>query len=322
MFARLRQTGNKSGEKQKQERKKNANKSFMLDFYFSGFDSAYSYTCPNDWTYLPETNVNCLISIKLPNISKYSRQVKDLAAVMYKCVKIRKRKFGFKNTFQRNQNIESEQYSVIFGSNDKLKEIDGSQGLDRGKARNSTYIYHQARIFMQETFPSDSYAIFIIFIDNPIPLLLSMSSSMIGDLIFQLRRILFCPLLLNTQYVDVIIYVILKFILCVIKIIQSFNNCDQFKNICYHLLNNYLNMEKKDCLAEIRTLFIDIWCTLLGAASSGKMNDGHMFESSKVIQHLNNCESGNNVLQNTSWKTHKQSNYWEPTPLQPSRSLY
>lgn len=72
-------------------------------------------------------------------------------------------------------------------------------------ARQQEHLLSPARYQLEETFPSLSTTICMIFSDNILPLLVSISSDMICDLLIQLRIILFSPLLPTMQFLDIIL---------------------------------------------------------------------------------------------------------------------
>merc|ERR1712243_534798 len=79
-------------------------------------------------------------------------------------------------------------------------------------ASQQRQILCQARQQMEETFPFLSFTISILFSDNLVILLRSISSSMIGYLIFQIRTILFSPVLITIPFTEIILSVLIKFL--------------------------------------------------------------------------------------------------------------
>jgi len=130
-------------------------------------------------------------------------------------------------------------------------------------------IHHKAKCEMMEKFPFLSSTISTLFSDNLRLLLRSLSSSMIGDLLFQLRTILFSPLLLMVQSLDVVFCVIIRFLHQVsCLILQSVTNCQLQHQEWLQLLDKWeecFHSHKLECLAEVRTLYIQMWCDLITA---------------------------------------------------------
>ena len=65
---------------------------------------------------------------------------------------------------------------------------------------------------MVEQFPSMTTTINHIFSDSPSSLLLTLRSTMIGDLMFQIRIILFSPMLPLVHLLDVVLFKMIRFL--------------------------------------------------------------------------------------------------------------
>ena len=135
-------------------------------------------------------------------------------------------------------------------------------------ARQLEHLLSKARYQMEETFPSLSTTICMIFSENILHLLVSISSSMIGNLMIQLRIILFSPLLPTMQFLDVILFVILRFLQSMVLIVQwaEHSHSQQVSQWLLELEDNcekYSYQHKLKCLHGIRVIFIDIWCKML-----------------------------------------------------------
>ena len=121
---------------------------------------------------------------------------------------------------------------------------------------------------MEDTFPSLSSTISILFSDNTRHLLLSLSCSMIGDLVFQLRTVLFSPLLLMVQSWDVVLCVCIRFLHQVSLILQSVENCQHFHQRWVELQDKckkYFYQHQVECLTQVREVYIDMWCKMVEA---------------------------------------------------------
>ena len=268
-------------ERVKRKEEKPKKKRFKLEFYFPDCGSAYSCICANDWNQCPcapDLHGDRNVTIMLPDITKYRKRLKKVAGIFLNCVKERRQENSCNNTpedcgssctnlIKDQERQPAPKYPPhIFMLNKLWNKIQDStvKGFEHER-----HLYYQAQLHMQETFPLHSYTIFILFTDKPMPLLLSISSSMISDLMLQLKRIIFCPSFLSIQYTDIILYVILRFLHYMSVIIQSLQNCEQFQALCLELLDKYLDIEKLECVGQIRALFIAMWCRVVqGGAGS------------------------------------------------------
>merc|ERR1711942_144803 len=118
----------------------------------------------------------------------------------------------------------------------------------------------QARQQMEETFPFLSFTISILFSDNLVILLRSISSSMIGDLIFQIRTILFSPLRITIPFTEIILSVLIKFLHHVSILLHPACSSCMWEELMDSLRTEQC---KEGCVETIRTGFIDIWCAAL-----------------------------------------------------------
>merc|ERR1712173_180111 len=90
-----------------------------------------------------------------------------------------------------------------------------------------------------------------VFIDSPKSMLMSLSSSQISELLFNLRILLFSPLLPMISFLDTILFMITKFLDCVILVLD-------------HAELQWSGGEKQGlCLDNIRKNFVMIWCYLI-----------------------------------------------------------
>ena len=123
-------------------------------------------------------------------------------------------------------------------------------------------IYSNTKSEMMEKFPSLSTTINLLFSFQTRPLLLSLSSSMMGDLLFQLWSVLISPLLLRMQTLDVVLFILIKFLQTVFPPLQ----CSYFHSRLadlYEKCEKYVYQHQVECLAEVRLLYVDIWCSLV-----------------------------------------------------------
>jgi len=112
-------------------------------------------------------------------------------------------------------------------------------------------IKEQAKHNLVELFPSITTTINQLFVDSPKSMLISLSSSQIGELLFNLRILLFSPLLPMISSLDIILFMITKFLDCVILVLDHAE------------LQWSAGREKGQCLDNIRNNFVMIWCYLI-----------------------------------------------------------
>ena len=112
-------------------------------------------------------------------------------------------------------------------------------------------IKSQAKHNLVEQFPSITTTINQVFTDNPTSILMSLSSSQIGELLFNLRILLFSPLLPMIPSSDTILFMITKFLDCVVLVLD-------------HPKVHWSGRgEQGQCLDIIRNNFVMIWCYLI-----------------------------------------------------------
>jgi len=191
----------------------------------------------------------------LVSTSLSSKAKKKSVTLLLPNTRTREKPFGL--------HLQTEKVSIFTSD---YKDINFHHGDISSQVKN---IRHQAKCQMMEKFPSLSSAISILFSDNPKLLLMSFSSSMIGDLVFQLRTVLFSPLLLLVQSFDVVLCVIISFLHQVsCLILQSVENSQPQHQEWLQLQDKWeecFYSHKLECLSEIRTLYIQMWCDLLVA---------------------------------------------------------
>jgi len=156
--------------------------------------------------------------------------------------------------------LQLETVQIVQVPEGHLADVSGQQRQVLCKAR------HQ----MEETFPSLAYTVHILFSDNMRILLETISSTMIGDLMFKMRTILFSPLLIKIPSIDIILGVLLRFLHQVSVILQSEANCEYFPQWWLHLWDNwrktcYNEQDREECVAQIRAVYVDMWCVLVVA---------------------------------------------------------
>jgi len=156
--------------------------------------------------------------------------------------------------------LQLETVQIVQVPEGHLADVSGQQRQVLCKAR------HQ----MEETFPSLAYTVHILFSDNMRILLETISSTMIGDLMFKMRTIFFSPLLIKIPSIDIILSVILKFLHQVSVILQSEANCEYFPQWWLHLWDRwrkscYNQQDREECVAQIQAVYVDMWCVLVVA---------------------------------------------------------
>jgi len=124
------------------------------------------------------------------------------------------------------------------------------------KQRN---ILSMARLQMEDIFPYMSCTINILFSDNLDIIIRTISSSTIGDLIFQIKTILFSPLFITMQFIDITLSVIIRFLNRV-----SFLLFPSFSSPMVEKMARVMTEECREVWVEvIRSGFVDIWCATL-----------------------------------------------------------
>ena len=134
-------------------------------------------------------------------------------------------------------------------------------------SRQVTQIHSNAKYEMMSYFPSLSTVVDLLFTSNTSHILLSISSTMIGDLMIQLRMVLFSPLLIIMKSLDVVLHVIIKFLHQVSLFLKSVQNCQYFPRYWEELYNKckkyFYNQQVEYIITEVRELYIDMWCKML-----------------------------------------------------------
>ena len=123
-------------------------------------------------------------------------------------------------------------------------------------------IKNLAKCNLSEQFPSMTTTINQLFWDSP----RSLSSTMIGDLMFQLRIILFSPLLPLVHLLDVVLFVIIRFLHQVSLIVQSVENFEYFHQRMVELgekCKKCFYGQQVECLADIRGVYVEMWCKMI-----------------------------------------------------------
>ena len=145
-------------------------------------------------------------------------------------------------------------------------QVPETTSCDKGNVSDQVRnIKHRAKCNLVEQFPSITTTINHLFTDNPRHLLMSLNTTMIGDLLFNLRTLLFSPLLPMVHSLDIVIFVMIKFLHCLSVFLQP---VEYFHPRLVELgakweMNFYKH--KETCLVEVRAIYIDIWCRLLVA---------------------------------------------------------
>jgi len=144
--------------------------------------------------------------------------------------------------------------------NTKLFKLPPGNSNNKGNVSNQLKkIRDEAKQDLLEQFPSITTTIHHLFTDNLKPLLMSLSSSKIGDLIVNLRTLLFSPLLPMITSLDIILFQIIKFLHAVTLVLD----CAEHKWADNELKKVYQNISSIDCLDNIKKVFIIIWISVM-----------------------------------------------------------
>jgi len=144
--------------------------------------------------------------------------------------------------------------------NTKLVNLPQENSHNRGNVSYQVRkIKDDAKQDLLEQFPSITTTINHLFMDNLKPLLMSLSSSKIGDLIFNLRTLLFSPMLPMIKSLNIILFQIIKFLHAVILNMH----CAEQKWLETELEEIYQNYSNIDCLHHIKRVFIIFWISVM-----------------------------------------------------------
>lgn len=177
-------------------------------------------------------------------ILRNNSQQKKSVTILLPHIKTRENPFGPHLTIEDTR---------IFSLPQKASHNKGDISNQLNKIRNN------AKYELIDQFPSITSTINYLFIGNPRPILMSMSSTKIGDLIFNLRSLLFSPLLPRINYFNIILFEIVKFLHTVVLVLD----CEELEVVKAEIEDSYQNCSDKECLNIIRRVFINIWCSLL-----------------------------------------------------------
>ena len=121
---------------------------------------------------------------------------------------------------------------------------------------------YNAKCQLDELFPSLSSAINLIFAENTRYLLQSLSSTMIGDFIYNMRTLLFSPLLTTIQSLDIILFMIIKFHRSVSLVVKSEYLHQRWVEL-YEKCKNCEHQQWVEYIPDIRIEYIIMWCTFI-----------------------------------------------------------
>jgi len=130
-------------------------------------------------------------------------------------------------------------------------------------------ILQVSKVHLVSNFPRFDVSIEIIFAQPPQAVLMSLSSDVIGDLMFHLNRILFSPHLKTIVTWEVTLFLIIKFLYKLVAMINSNRLCtitlslSSVKNYHKCFLKDFCTFETAEILTQIQREFIQIWMCLL-----------------------------------------------------------
>ena len=107
----------------------------------------------------------------------------------------------------------------------------------------------------------------LLFQPDSILYLRQMNSAQIGNLIFDIRTILFTSLL-NVPYFETSLFMVQNFLLNMSSIVQSMPGLQQFPDCFRDLVSKCQKFNYSDhsfCLKETQSLYIDLWCSLISS---------------------------------------------------------
>ena len=121
---------------------------------------------------------------------------------------------------------------------------------------------HRAKCQLMGMFPSITITINHFFSDNTRNLLESMNASMICNLIYNIRTLLFSPLLPSIQSLDLILFMVIKF-LQTVSLVVGCDYLHQMWEELYEKCKNYEYQHWVEYLPHIRRRYVDMWCRLI-----------------------------------------------------------
>lgn len=130
-------------------------------------------------------------------------------------------------------------------------------------------IIQVTKVHLVSNFPRYGLSIEIIFSQPPQAILMSLSSDVIGDLMFHLNRILFSPHLKTIVTWEVSLFLIIKFLYKLVAMINSNRLCYTTLNLsCVNnfqkcLLKDFCNFKTAEILTKVQREFVQIWMCLL-----------------------------------------------------------
>jgi len=124
-----------------------------------------------------------------------------------------------------------------------------------------------AKVHLMSNFPKFNLSINIIFSPS-VKCFMSLSSSTIGDLMFQLNRILFSKTLVSIVTWEVSLFMMIKFLNKLVSYLLKSGLCQNLEVSCvkfFHfcLLKEFCSYQTTEILKNVQQEFIQIWMSLL-----------------------------------------------------------
>ena len=162
-------------------------------------------------------------------------------------------------------------YSALFGPHLQLERAQAYQwprpASKQTVSLQTQTILDRAMDELLKRTPDICDTIQLLFQPDSILYLRQMNSAQIGNLIFDIRTILFTSLV-NVPYFETSLFMVQNFLLNMSSIVQSIPGLQQFPDCFRDLVSKCQKFNYSDhsfCLKETQSLYIDLWCSLISS---------------------------------------------------------
>ena len=163
------------------------------------------------------------------------------------------------------------QYSALFGPHLQLERAQAYHwprpASKQTVSLQTQTILDRAMDELLKRTPDICDTIQLLFQPDSILYLRQMNSTQIGNLIFDIRTILFTSLV-NVPYFETSLFMVQNFLLNMSSIVQSIPGLQQFPDCFRDLVSKCQKFNYSDhsfCLKETQSLYIDLWCSLISS---------------------------------------------------------
>jgi hypothetical protein len=166
---------------------------------------------------------------------------------------------------------EDRRYSSLFGHHLQLERTHASHrpkpALRQNVSQQTQTILDRAMRELLKKTPEICDTIQLLFQPDSILYLYKMNSTQIGNLIFDLRTLLFTHLT-DVPYFETSLFMVQNFLLSLSSILESIPGLEQFPGCFRELVSKCQRFGYSDhsfCLKETQSLYIDLWCSLISS---------------------------------------------------------